>query len=586
MILLKSLLERYLNFNLSKKMMILYAISMGLVFSMVLIAIQVSFNVYDEKLYEKSLQELDFFVQRVDDTLIDVKELTQRLALNLDVQDELSAIALLDYPSNAYSYRIYQLHTLLQNEMTVYPAVKNISFIDKGRIQMTLGEYCGEVESEVYHQLLNVFAVAQDGYAYLAPTSDYPYLLSGRNIIKITDTSSDYLGSYLVTTDIFGVIKNYSENLEAEHAALFIYDGDRNIYSEADIDFDFPLHFIEQNAGYDIIDHNNRRYFLCYLNSSYTGWTFINVFPYSEVYQKTEMVRNLVIAAFVLIFCILLFVIHVISVTITKPLRHLTESMHWVEKGDYQKAKDMIQLGTRKDEVGQLAHEYQIMLDNIDDLMYENYQKQLLLKETKYQMLQAQINPHFLNNTLNTINWMIKAKRSGDAMKMIVCLGQLMRSTFGKDTLTTVAEEVRTAQNYITIQQYRYHNRAEFVVETEGQLDQYQVPHMILQPLIENALLHGVDCSPEPCCVYVRAIEEENTIRKEVMDTGVGMTQEEMMAARSFQIRQTGHGIGLKNICERLHMVFHTYEFTINSKIGEGTDIQIRIPKRQVIDGV
>lgn len=579
-------LKRYNDLKLSGKMMLLYTISMMVFCCVALVALRASFNVYDGNLYEKSLQELDFFVQRVDDTLDDVNQLTQRLALNLDVQDELSAIALLDYPSNAYSYRIYQLHTLIQNEMAVYPAVKNISFIDKGRIQMTLGEYCGEIDNAVYRQLLADFSAAQGGYVYVSPSSDYPYLLSGRNILKTAEISAAYLGAYLVTTDIAGVIDNYSESLEAEHSALFVYSEDHLIYSEADTALTVPVHAVSGNTGYDVIDQQGERYFICYLKSARTGWTYVNMFPYSEVYQKTEMVRHMVVGAFALIFCILLFVMQSISVTITKPLRRLTESMFLVEEGNFQKAKEMVQLGARRDEVGQLALEYQTMLDKIDELMYENYEKQLLLKETKYQMLQAQINPHFLNNTLNTINWMVKANRNEDAAKMIVCLGQLMRATFEKEALTTVAEEVQIAQNYIVIQQYRYQKRAEFIVETSGDLSNYQMPVMVLQPLIENALLHGVDCSPDPCCVQVRAVERENDILLEVSDTGAGMTQEELLTARTLNIQPKGHGIGLKNICERLHMIFRTYTFMIDSKIGQGTVIRILIPKRRGISDV
>ena len=146
----RKLVSFYMNLKLSQKMMILYTLSAVILCTVALFSLRVSFNIYDGQLYEKSLQELDFFSQKIDGTLDDISQLTQRLALNLDVQDELSTIALLDYPSNAYSYRILNLNTLISNEikvlntlaaneMTVYPAAKNISFIDKNRIQLTLG---------------------------------------------------------------------------------------------------------------------------------------------------------------------------------------------------------------------------------------------------------------------------------------------------------------------------------------------------------------------------------------------------------------------------------------------------------------
>ena len=270
----------------------------------------------------------------------------------------------------------------------------------------------------------------------------------------------------------------------------------------------------------------------------------------------------------------------------TKPLKELTDSIVLLEDRQFQQAKDALPVTPRKDEVGTLSREYASLLEHIDELMYENYEKQLLLQDTKYRMLQAQINPHFLYNTLNTLNWMVLAKRNEDASKMIISLGKLLRATFGKESMTTVAEEVQTAEHYIVIQKYRYQSRAEFRVETQGNLAQYQMPNMILQPLIENALLHGVDTTMDFCTVTVRALERQEDIFLEVADTGGGMTPEELTAARNLTVKTKGRGIGLKNICERLQMTFGNYEFRIESQKGRGTSISISIPKRKAEDHV
>ena len=597
----RKLVSFYMNLKLSQKMMILYTLSAVILCAVALFSLRVSFNIYDGQLYEKSLQELDFFSQKIDGTLDDISQLTQRLALNLDVQDELSTIALLDYPSNAYSYRILNLNTLISNEikvlntlaaneMTVYPAAKNISFIDKNRIQLTLGKYSGEIDPDVYRELLRLFAQANGEFVYLSPSQAYPYLLSGRSIIRPSlpeDTSdakpaTEQLGAFMVVTDLNSVVEDYSKTLEAEHAALYIYSGSELIYSEADAPFAASPDTLPDSSGYKIITDHGERYFMCYLRSARTAWTYINIFPYSEVFHKTEAIRNILIIAYIVIFLLLVLVLHRISSTITKPLQQLTQSMSLVEVGKFQSAKEVSKLITRRDEVGQLAHEYQTMLDKIDDLMYENYQKQLMLKETKYQFLQAQINPHFLNNALNTLNWLVRANRNDDAGKMIVSLGHLMRNSFGKNYTTSVAEEVQLAKSYITIQQYRYQKRADFAVEVYGALEKYQMPSMVLQPLIENALLHGVDNSPNFCHVTVRAIEQADTILLEVRDTGAGLSAEALEQARSLTIVPKGHGIGLKNIHERLHIVFPSFTFQIDSTPGRGTSIRILIPRKEV----
>ena len=225
------------------------------------------------------------------------------------------------------------------------------------------------------------------------------------------------------------------------------------------------------------------------------------------------------------------------------------------------------------------------MLEKIDLLIYENYEKQLLLQEMRYQMLQAQINPHFLNNTLNTVAWMVKAGQNDNANKVIVELGQLLRAALSKKDYVSVAEDLQHTQAYITIQQFRYGKRATFRVDHDGALEEYMLPKIILQPLVENAILHGVEDALEHCTVSVTVSEETDAIQLMVQDDGPGMSEERLDAVRSFTAKPKGHGIGLKNIKERLEMAFgEDCTFRIDSTLGQGTTVQIVIPKKREAD--
>lgn len=167
---------------------------------------------------------------------------------------------------------------------------------------------------------------------------------------------------------------------------------------------------------------------------------------------------------------------------------------------------------------------------------------------------------------------------------MIVELGKLLRAAFAKEPYTTIREELRTAESYIAIQKVRYQDRAEFAVEAQGDLDRYMVPRMVLQPLIENSINYGVEQTAETCHIWVKVQEETDGISFEVADTGEGMEEEELAQVRNFTMTPKGHGIGLKNISERLRIAFPSYEFTIESKKGEGTRINILIPKTECIE--
>jgi two-component system sensor histidine kinase YesM len=174
---------------------------------------------------------------------------------------------------------------------------------------------------------------------------------------------------------------------------------------------------------------------------------------------------------------------------------------------------------------------------------------------------------------------MVRAGRNENAGKMIVELGVLLRSTFVNAPYALVDEEIRMVKSYIVIQKFRYQNRAEFEVNTEGRLENYMVPRMILQPLVENAIYYGVDNSAQKCLVQLWAVEETDTILFVVEDTGPGMEKEELEKVRNFTVKPKGYGIGIKNIYERLKITYEKFEFSIDSQVGVGTKIQIRIPK-------
>ncbi len=568
------------DMKLSRKMILVYLIFAGISSTISIIALQVSFNIYDEKLYEKSLQELEFFTQQVNASLQEIEDLSMDIAMDNGVQRKLSEIFSMDHSSSGYAYEMYQFRYMLLDELIYHPVVQNIMYTDGEKIRFQIGVDRGSIGEEMYESLMERYHEKRGGYVMQPPTEGYPYVLSGRDILeRISNTSLDYLGSLIITSDIAGVIERKNDDLEAVNSNLFVYSEFGMIYQDKDVENVPELPSLDKKKGYQVIRQEGQKYFMCYLKSSANDWMYVNMFPYTEVFGQTMAVRYMMLAGFATMFLVTILALKKIADIITRPLVRLTESMQVVATGDFRKAKELMEGEKRNDETGLLAQEFQIMLEQIDVLIHENYEKQLLLKDTKYKMLQAQINPHFLYNTLNAINWMVKAKRNDDAGKMIMELGHLLHASFAEDPYITMAGEVQVAKSYITIQQFRYGNRVEFSVTTEGNLEDYIVPRMVLQPLIENAINYGVEGTLSNSKVEVIVKEEPEGILMEVSDSGCGMTKEELEDVRNFQVKPKGHGIGLKNIRERLNISYEKYEFMVDSQIGRGTKIRIRIPK-------
>ena len=181
------------------------------------------------------------------------------------------------------------------------------------------------------------------------------------------------------------------------------------------------------------------------------------------------------------------------------------------------------------------------MLGKIDTLIHENYEKQLLLQETRYKMLQAQINPHFLYNTLGTLNWLVKAGNREDACKMIVSLGDILRAALSPRQNSTAAADMHLAESYIAIH-------------------------------------YGVEDSDEVCRITVSAQAEGDTLTLLVHNTGTPVAPERLAEIRTFTVKPQGHGIGLKNIYERLSMLYQDFVFDFDS---DETGTTVRIVLRQ-----
>ncbi|MGC6174791.1 sensor histidine kinase [Lacrimispora sp. 38-1] len=570
--------KKYCNLRLAEKMIIVYILMVGICCVISITALQYSFNIYDGKLYEKSLQELDYFTQQVNRNLDEVENLSFNIAIDIKIQEQLEKIKGLKHFTAEYSYEVYQLKMLIINELANSNIISNILYTDGDTTRFLIGTATGTLGEEEYESVMRRIHEAKGAYVVQEPRKEYPFLLTGRDIRKHIDASLEYLGSLLITSDVAGMIEKNIDELEAESSALCVYS-DNGIIYENQVNMMDSIPELQGDKGYQIIKIQGQRYFMCYLKSSKTGWTYVNMFPYSDIYGQNQNLRNLIFGGFLTLFMVVALILKKIAYIITKPLENLSKSMEIVEDGNFNGAKNYLETNDRQDEIGLLTQEFKVMLDKIDNLIHEDYKKQILIKDTKYKMLQAQINPHFLYNTLNSINWMIRAKKNDEAAEMTVALGMILRSALSKEQFFTMEEETDILKRYITIQEFRFRKRVVFNIDADVS-GSYLIPHMTIQPLVENSIYHGVEKMLTPCTIAVTIREEKERIQIQVSDDGPGMTEKELKAVRSFSAETHGHGYGLKNIYERLMMAFDVKaEFEISSTPGGGTTVTIRIPK-------
>lgn len=572
--------KKFTDLSISHKMLMVY-ITFASAFLLIALGLtQISFRIYSKELYDKSLQELDYFSQNVNRGLKDAERNNYSISMDALVQRTLSDLSVLEYPSLDYNQKIRDLRRILLNEYDPESCVKSIIFVDLYGNTVEVGTAAWDVSGESFTAIKKQMEQGKGAYTTYGPTEECPYLLSGRVVRNRLDMSLSDMGKLIFVCDVGNVISENKESLSSNKAAIYVYNKNCAIYEDENIKKLDDLPKYVEHSGYKILKQSGRKYFVSYLYSAKTDWTYVSFFPYSDIYGQVQTVRTLLILGFLAVFTALVFFMKKLSVVIVSPLEHLTDSMQIVENGDFQGAREMLTNTDRQDEIGTLSREFRTMLETVDTLIHENYEKQQLLKDTKYKMLRAQINPHFLYNTLNVIHWMIRAKRNEEAGRMIVELGDIFHYSFSQTPYAIISDEIKMVKSYIKIQQSRYQDRIKFEIFTEGALDKYIMPRMILQPLVENAISYGAEVSLDICTITVSVRENADAIVMEVIDDGVGMSEEELEAVRSYTFKPKGHGIGLKNISERLKMDDENSIFYIDSVSGKGTNVTIKLHKR------
>ena len=577
------------NLPLSKKLVLLFGSFLSFIFCVFILSVLVLVSQYEKRLYEDSLRNLDYFVQTVQTEYDAVEKVSYDLALSRRNQELMAELARLPYPSVEYMQEMRVLRSLLQDDLYQDDYIIGASFQDTHASSTLIEGSMASLSDEKKEQLLLLADNAAGRFVFLSPDEDCPYLVGARAVRNRLNMSMEPLGYMILLCDIRHTIADSTEKLETRPLTWFVLHDGTVIFAEGE-GMDPEANGNRKSAsallpvqlkgpqGYAVFHQGGEQYFTSYLTSKLTGWTYVQTFRYSELYGTFRVLRILLLGMTILAFAFLFIVANRLSRYITEPIELLMERMKLAESG---RLKDVYEMGyeEREDEVGKLSETFHHLLGRIQELVYENYEKQLILKDTKYKMLQAQINPHFLYNTLNTLNWMVQLGHDKDASRVVIQLGKLLRASFARNPYASAREELDMVKSYIAIQEYRYRERVTFQVEETGALEAFTVPRMILQPLVENALNYGADRMTGECIIRITMDASSQYLTIGIHDNGPGVDEEKLAAMRNFTVKPEGHGIGLKNIYERLSICYEEFSFMMDSQPDCGMHITIRLPK-------
>ena len=570
----------FLDLPLAQKFVGIFAVLTLLSGALMIGALHLGLSVFEEKFYEKSLQELDFFVQKVDDDIQGIDTLTRSIAVDSTIQQQLNALCAADPETANYYYLLTGVRPLLLEKLYQDRQINSLQYTDLNGHTLTIGQDMPDPGAGRQTALEMALNATPGGFVIqTSDSADFPYILCGRRILRSQDMSLKKLGTIVVALDVGKLLDNEIHSLSSQPSELYLYNGTQLIYHSGE-EAAAALPQEESAHGYQISTIGGKKYYICWLTSSVTGLRLCSVFDYHEIYGQINTARNALIFGECAILLLFAWVLLHMARLVTKPIHTLSEAMQTVDQqeGNFAAARALLPADPAADEIGTLTKEFDSMLGKIDTLIHENYEKQILLQETRYKMLQAQINPHFLYNTLGTLNWLVKAGDRENACKMIVSLGDILRAALSPRQNSTAAADVQLASSYIAIQQLRYKSRAEFTLTVSGELEQWTLPHFTLQPLIENAIHYGVEDSDTVCKIHIAAQAADDVLTLIVHNTGTPVEPKRLNEIRAFTIKPQGHGIGLKNIYERLSMLYQDFGFDFDS---DATGTTVRILLRQ-----
>lgn len=463
-----------------------------------------------------------------------------------------------------------------------------ITYDTSGNI-LAYGSNGGELKPDLSNNL-SYFSLQEDtanDYKFSLPHvqnlfyNHYPWV--------VTITNSKYYelfgtSVYIAIDFSFSEIAEYIDNVGiGQHGYCYIIDKNGNIVYHPQQQLIFSGIKNEDIASVSAMSdgsHKSGKIINTLKTIDSSTWRIVGIAHVEDIESlKAETVTKVVLLSVVCCAVISLLTIVLFSKTITRPVARLVSAMQSFEANAdsyrYAPADDRIY------ELQMLSDSFGHMVGIIQELMEKVRNEEITLRKTELKALQAQINPHFLYNTLDSIQWMCEQGKNEDAVKMVSALAKLFRISISRGReLITINDEMRHVESYLIIQSFRYKNQFSYEFVVDDALKDCLCNKITVQPLVENAIYHGIDRMIDEGKIVIRVLpSDDGDVLIEVEDNGVGMTEEQCASILKKE-RSDSSGIGIKNVNDRLKIYFgEKYGITVQSELDVGTKITVRIPQ-------
>ena len=416
--------------------------------------------------------------------------------------------------------------------------------------------------------------------------NSYNWVISMSRAVEITVGGSTEQAVLLIEMAYQGLEEVLDEVTLGNGGYIYLMDSNGDIIWHPKFELIASGRVKENNlvaAGYDDGSReevfNGTRQTVVTKTVGYTGWKLVGVIKGTGISLNMLKTRLFIVFVILLIIFIVILINSYISFRVTNPIRELEKSVKALEEGNLD--ADIYMGGSY--EVQHLGKSVQDMKFRIKGLMQDIVSEHEEKRKSEFDSLQAQINPHFLYNTLDIIVWQIENEKQSEAVHTVTALARFFRLSLGKGkNIVTVKDEIDHVKNYLMIQHMRFKNKFDYEFDIAEDVLELPSLKLMLQPLVENAIYHGMEFMDGDGMIMVKAWREEDELYLSVADNGLGMTEDKVemiLTGKSSSGNGRGSGIGVKNVNERIKLYFgEAYGLTIDSEPDEGTKVTIHLP--------
>ena len=400
----------------------------------------------------------------------------------------------------------------------------------------------------------------------------------GKSIID--PQTKEILGVVVINVEERYFRRNWEIDGEGNANGVLLIDDKGNSYSSfRDHDDGFvETVFSKAHRGepYSFAWIQGKPYCILSAKDSASGWTSIRVADITPEWHHLMLIVVVLVLGIVVVYFVLRYFCRRLALRVTRPLDELNRAMRETSEGNFD-----VRANEGDDEVGMLAQQFNSMSEHISKLITRVRSEERERSNAELLAMQAQINPHFLYNTIQSIKVMADLQGAARLASVLEKLTQFLRSCYGMvDERVTVERECEQTRNYLDLMMYRYANHFSYDFQIDEEIQQALVPRFILQPLAENAILHGINLSRTTGRITIKGMRREEDVVLEVIDNGCGMSEEsiaDMLSAKP--TKQSVLNVGINNVIKRIHMLCgDEYGLTVESVLDEYTRMIIRLP--------